>query len=486
MPQRPGLYEALTPIENLELHADLRNVPHNIRRERTGELVHRCDLVQYAGQRVGALSGTMKQKLALACALIAMPRLLLLDEPSAALDPLSRRQLLQFLQSLTTRGITVLWSTANFDEAERCAHVLVMNEGRLIAQGSPASLCAPLAGRIHAVGTGGSERRDVVARLQAMAGVGDVEAQGTRVRFSTETPDLALQRFASLGPPSTLVPRLEDSFIALTVDSRMPAPAAPRTWKRGSGGDTIEVRGLSKRFGDFVAVDDVSFRVAPGEIFGLVGPKDAGKTTILRILCGLMSATTGEARIGGRDPRQAAADARPCVGYMNSAFSLYGELSVTENLRFIAEIQRLERRKCRDRVNGLITEFELGPYADTRAGRLPAGVKQLLALAASLVHEPSVVLLDEPTADTDPLTRRDLWRHINALAAEGVAVLVAVPSTEEAEYCDRVMFIDLGSGLATGWPEELKSAVARGDGDVPTLEDAFVARLEERCLRRAA
>jgi ABC-2 type transport system ATP-binding protein len=246
------------------------------------------------------------------------------------------------------------------------------------------------------------------------------------------------------------------------------------------------VSGVSKRFGDVVAVDDVSFRVAPGEIFGLVGPKDAGKTTILRILCGLVSATTGGARIGGRDLRQAAAGARACIGYMGHGFSLYGELSIAQNLRFVAEIHRLERRKCRDRVDGLIAEFELGPYADTPAGQLPAGVKQRLALAASLVHQPSVVLLDEPTADTDPLTRRDLWRHINALAAEGVAVLVAVPSVEEAEYCDRVMFIDLGQGLATGRPEELKSAVARGDGDVPTLEDAFVACIEERCLRRAA
>jgi len=284
-------------------------------------------------------------------------------------------------------------------------------------------------------------------------------------------------------------PHFEDGFMALLrrIDDRRGASAMSLQPQAGdpNGGAAVEVHDLVRRFGTFTAVDRISFEVRSGEIFGLLGPNGAGKTTTFRMLCGLLPATSGTLTVAGVDLRRARASARQRIGYVAQKFSLYGQLAVSENLEFFAGAYGLSGRRKAERIGWAMEQFELGPLARLPAGQLPGGYKQRLAMAAALLHEPQILFLDEPTSGADPLARREFWRRITALAANGVTVIVTTHFMEEAEYCDRVVILDAGELHAEGTPAEIRARAPARDGHEPTMEDAFIAIVEEARQRAA-
>ncbi|MBK1733122.1 ATP-binding cassette domain-containing protein [Thiococcus pfennigii] len=485
MPQRFGLYEDLTVQENLELYADLQGLPPAERGARYARLAEMTGLGPFVGRLAGRLSGGMKQKLGLACTLVRPPRLLLLDEPTVGVDPVSRRELWAIVYRLVDEeGLAVLLSTAYLDEAERCSDVILLDRGRLVDQGPPGAFSAPLRGRTFLVrGADASARRALQARLAAHPGVLDAVLQGEAVRIVT-TEAVAPDRLAS-GIEATceaVSPRFEDGFVARLKDAGAPGELElPRVDAlRRTPGDAIEVEGLTKRFDGFTAVDALTFAVHAGEIFGLLGANGAGKTTTFRMLCGLLPASAGRLRVAGVDLRHAAAEARGRIGYMSQRFSLYGNLSVRQNLEFFARTYGLRGARVRERLAWAFAAFELAELADAEAGALPLGYRQRLAMAAALLHEPDILFLDEPTSGVDPLARREFWGRIYALAEGGVTVLVTTHFMEEAEYCDRLVIMAAGALLAIGTPSEVKAQAARDGTPAPTMEEAFIRLIERR------
>jgi len=495
MPQRFGLYEDLSVRENLDLYADLQGVPTAERSGRYAELLHMTGLGPFTSRLAGRLSGGMKQKLGLACTLVHPPELLLLDEPTVGVDPVSRRELWQIIGHLTREArTTVLFSTAYLDEAERCDSVLLIHEGRLLGSGPPGSFTAEMAGRsFFATATLG--RRRLQALLAETPGVIDAVIQGSQVRVVTASAEPLEPTLVVDAPDLTLAPtppRFEDSFVARLrvaksdrqrvaqgATTTRAAPLQPSIPATATAADTvIVVQHLTRRFGNFVAVNDVTFAVARGEIFGLLGANGAGKSTAFRMLCGLLPPSEGTLRVAGFDLRTAAAPARARIGYMAQKFSLYADLSVQQNLRFFSSAYRLTGTRQRARIDWAVAEFDLGPMRDATARDLPLGFKQRLALACALMHEPEILFLDEPTSGVDPLARREFWRRINALAEAGVTVLVTTHFMEEAEYCDRLVIMAEGRVLTEGTPQSIKRAATRADDRDPTMEDAFISVIE--------
>ncbi len=488
MPQRFGLYEDLSVIQNLSLYADLRGLAPEEHRATFDRLLGFSGLSGFESRLAGKLSGGMKQKLGLACALIATPKLLLLDEPSVGVDPVSRRELWRMVHGLAETGVGVVWSTAYLDEAERCHSVLLLDRGKLLYDGDPAVLTGRFAGRSFVV-RGMADKRAVQAAARARADVADSLIQGAGVRLvmaEKAPPPTATELTDSPGATvEPIPPRFEDAFVALLEHRNAAIPALP-SWGRHSGsGTVVEAKGLTRRFGDFVAVDKIDFAVAAGEIFGLLGPNGAGKSTTFRMLCGLLPPSGGEARTAGIDLATAAPQARQRLGYMSQKFSLYSDLSVRQNLNFFAGVYGLTGAHRRDTIARMIAVFGLEHMIDQNAGGLPLGFKQRLALAAAIMHGPDILFLDEPTSGVDPLVRREFWSHINAMAAEGVSVLVTTHFLDEAEYCDRIGIVYRGRMIALGAPDAIKTEARSATLPDPSLEDAFVA-LVERADREEA
>ena len=496
MPQRFGLYEDLTVQENLDLYADLQGVPRSQRAERYGELMHMTGLAPFTRRLAGRLSGGMKQKLGLACTLVRAPRLLLLDEPTVGVDPVSRRELWVIVDRLVQKeGMSVLLSTAYLDEAERCAAVVLLHEGRVLDQGPPTAMSARMVGRTWAVTRPGQRNRDMQAALDGQPGVVDALVQGEHVRLVTAADTDAVQVLSRAGLPQAQVrplpPRFEDCFIDL-LRSSGPAGSAGRNMDvavgAGNAGDgpVIRVDGLRRRFGDFWAVNGVSFQVQRGEIFGLLGANGAGKSTTFRMLCGLLPASAGSLQVAGLDLRHAASTARGRIGYMSQKFSLYGNLSVAQNLVFFSSAYGLGRRAQQERLAWALAEFELTAQTDQLSADLSLGYKQRLAMACALMHRPEILFLDEPTSGVDPLARREFWQRINALARAGVTVLVTTHFMEEAEYCDRLAIMAAGRILATGEPGAIKLLARTAANPEPSMEDAFIHLVEGNANKEKA
>ena len=619
MPQRFGLYEDLSVIDNLNLHAELRGLEGPARQAMFEKLLTFTALKPFTDRLAGKLSGGMKQKLGLACALLTTPRLLLLDEPGVGVDPLSRRELWKMVSELAVGGMSVLWSTAYMDEAERCAHVLMLDQGSLVYQGPPAGFTGRVAKRVFSFVPPSGEARAMLARWQQEPDIRDALIQGNRIRVVLRNPHDGpfSRKGVELHP---VEPRLEDAYVDAVggMDQRpspfLPvrgrggaeepgegrgnlsgerlSPSLPRapslplpkifargreagalseggaaSWPsagsagaggshaeesaklsnpavadtsatepssasspsgkhgnrdsisanvfgrggmgaRGKGGESfspekfllpspggstphpapaaqpvIRAVSLTKKFGTFVAAHDITFEVQPGRIFGLLGPNGAGKSTTFRMLCGLSRPTEGECFVAGMNLLTAGGAARAKLGYMAQKFSLYGELTVQQNMRLMADLYGLERGRVKPRIEQLVEALDLETFRDVRAFNLPLGQKQRLAMACATLHEPPVLFLDEPTSGVDPRTRREFWKHINAMTQNGVAVLVTTHFMEEAEYCDEIALVFQGGIIARGTPDELKGkapgAAKNGGAADMTLEEAFIAYIEE-------
>ncbi|GMB80057.1 ATP-binding cassette domain-containing protein [Shinella zoogloeoides] len=493
MPQRFGLYEDLSVQENLDLYADLHGVSHVERRTIYPRLFEMTQLGPFKARPAGKLSGGMKQKLGLACTLVRAPELLLLDEPTVGVDPLSRRELWEIVFKLIRAdGLSVVVATSYLDEAERCEHAVLMHAGKILDEGPPAEITAKAEGCCFLVrGPDGVPARSLQARLFALPGVVDAVPEAGRVRVVRRREQmkepLALEGLSLETEPTEA--RFEDAFMMLfdrVAGEREHVDQAALAAGSGqpAGEKVVEVRDLVRMFGDFTAVDHVSFSVRRGEVYGLLGPNGAGKSTTFRMLCGLLPATSGALQVAGADLLKAGAKARERLGYVAQKFSLYGQLTVDENLEFFASAYGLRGGRKKERIATLKAAFDLDRFRDLPSGQLPGGFKQRLALAAALLHEPDILFLDEATSGADPLARRQFWGRITALSEQGVTVIVTTHFMEEAEYCDRVIILDAGRNLAEGTPVDIREQAGTTAGAAPSMEDAFIAIVERERRKR--
>ncbi|MBS1208535.1 MAG: ybhF [Proteobacteria bacterium] len=492
MPQRFGLYEDLSVMENLQLYAELRELPATQHKAIFERLLDFTRLGPFTQRLAGKLSGGMKQKLGLACALMARPKVLLLDEPGVGVDPVSRQDLWRMVSELTDAGMAVLWSTAYLDEAEQCASVLLLNAGKLEFAGKPAELTARLAGRSFRLAEPAGDRRRILAQALDLPAISDGVIQGRSVRLVTRAGasiDAARELAGSAQTHvEAVAPRFEDAFVDLlgggpggtSVIAELMEPV------QLASDIAVSCQNLTRRFGDFTATDRVSFEVRQGEIFGLLGPNGAGKSTTFKMLCGLLKPTEGSAHVVGLNLARAASAAKNQLGYMAQKFSLYGLLSVRQNLDFSAGVYGLADAQKQARIAEMIEAFELQRFLDVAPESLSLGYKQRLALACALMHRPPVLFLDEPTSGVDPITRREFWTHINGLVRKGVTVMVTTHFMDEAEYCDRVALMYRAKLIALDTPDALKQQVTRADGHAPTMEDAFIQLIERVDAEEAA
>ena len=440
MPQGLGLnlYDDLTVDEHLQFFADLRGIPADQFRDHSATLLDITRLAPAANRLARHLSGGMRQKLGLACALIHLPDVVLLDEPTTGVDPLSRQDFWHIINRLSReRQVTVLLATPYLDEAERCHRVALMNHGQLLATGSPDELKAALAGK---------------------------------------------------SPESV---RMEDVFVSLlaagdddVAHAPVRTPGAPQASPRFNG-SAIAVEVLTKRFGAMTAVNNISFTVATGEIFGFLGPNGAGKTTAIKMLAGILNPTQGRGLVAGYDIVGQAGEIKRTIGYMSQRFSLYPDLTVGENLNLFARIYGLSGRRKRDREAAVIEAGGLDEWRGMLARDLPLGIRQRLALAGALLHEPPVLFLDEPTSGVDPLARRRFWELIGRLSRDqGVTILVSTHYMDEAEHCDRLALMHRGALVAVDSPARLRALATERRGVVlevaaPRFRDV-IAALEPR------
>ncbi|MCS2158337.1 ATP-binding cassette domain-containing protein [Scandinavium sp. H11S7] len=486
MPQKFGLYEDLTVMENLTLYADLRSVTGDVREKTFARLLEFTSLGPFIGRLAGKLSGGMKQKLGLACTLVGEPKVLLLDEPGVGVDPISRRELWQMVHELAGDGMLILWSTSYLDEAEQCRDVLLMNEGELLYQGEPKALTDTMRGRSFLMSSPAENNRKLLQRTLKLPQVSDGMIQGRSVRvILTKDANADVIRSADGMPEIEInetAPRFEDAFIDLlggAGTSESPLAAILHTVDGTPGETVIEAKALTKKFGDFAATDHVDFAVKRGEIFGLLGPNGAGKSTTFKMMCGLLVPTSGKALVLDMDLKVSSGKARQHLGYMAQKFSLYGNLTVVQNLRFFSGVYGLRGKAQSEKIERMSDAFGLKSIGNHATDDLPLGYKQRLALACSLMHEPDILFLDEPTSGVDPITRREFWLHINSMVEKGVTVMVTTHFMDEAEYCDRIGLVYRGKLIASGTPDDLKAQAADAETADPTMEQAFITLIND-------
>ena len=391
------------------------------------------------------------------------------------------------VQALLEEGISVVWSTAYLDEAERTDSVLLLNEGKLLYSGPPQKLTERVTGRTFSISHIETSRRKLLVKALSQENVIDGVIQGSNVRIVTKNKDIippvdiaALDGGKNL-QINPIKPRFEDAFVDILGGGpggiSLLAEKVPEV--KGKSEYVAIADNLTKKFGTFTAASNISFKIRRGEIFGLLGPNGAGKSTTFKMMCGLLKPTEGSASVNGLDLQIAPGEARSHIGYMAQKFSLYGDLSVCQNLEFFSGIYNLTGKRRKDAVEEMIEIFNFKQYINSSASMLPLGFKQRLALSCATMHNPEVLFLDEPTSGVDPITRREFWNHINGIVEKGVTVMVTTHFMDEAEYCDRIALVYRGKIISTGSPDTLKELAKTEKNNDPTLEDAFIQLIEE-------
>ncbi len=481
MPQGLGLnlYHDLSVEENIDFFAQLRQVPAKVLVERKRKLFAMTRLDKFRDRPMKHLSGGMKQKLGLVCTLIHEPDLIILDEPTTGVDPVSRRDFWAILAELLREsGITALVSTAYMDEATRFHNLSLMYGGRVLAAGEPDSIRRQASGSLVEL----SADPQVEALDRIKIHYPQAEAVGPRLRVfvDDQLPDVAIHTVSDLlsgfAPKDlqSVEPELEDSFVALLRQRKLVEQVSVINGHDSLGdyslGDetiAIEAHGLTRDFDGFRAVDQVSFRVRQGEIFGLLGANGAGKTTVIKMLTGILQPTEGEGHTAGADMRRAAQTIKERIGYTSQSFSLYQDMTVMENIRLYARIYGVRRQELNQRIKQVVELAGLQGLEGRLAGKLPMGIRQRLALGCSLVHRPRILFLDEPTSGVDPIGRRRFWDILVHLArVEQVAILITTHYMSEAEHCDHLALMHAGRIIADDSPEAMKQDLQEDAGEL--------------------
>ncbi|WP_455379539.1 ATP-binding cassette domain-containing protein [Petrachloros mirabilis] len=476
LPQGLGssLYPQLSVEENIDFFAHLRLVPGSVLARRKARMLAMTRLERFRDRPMKNLSGGMKQKLGLICTLIHEPEVAILDEPTTGVDPVSRRDFWTILSELMQeRGMTAVVSTAYMDEAERFDRLSFLSGGKVLASGTPQEVRKLVPGSM--VTFEAAPQLEAIARLKQS--FRQVESLGPLTHVFSETVDrgeAASQVQSALGdivPSSVRVddPELEDVFVALlmrkTEQKEVPERHPVSTGTYDLDGLAIQAGNLVRDFGSFRAVDGVSFQVRRGEIFGLLGANGAGKTTVIKMLSGILQPTGGTGLVAGADMRTAAGAIKERIGYMSQAFSLYLDLTVEENIRLFAGIYGLDTKTTNERLEWITAMGGLAGYEASLTSQLPMGVRQRLALGCALIHRPRVLFLDEPTSGVDPIGRRLFWDILSRLAREeGVAILITTHYMSEAEHCDCLALMHAGRVVAEGSPQDMKRQVEQEAG----------------------
>ncbi|MCG3696785.1 ATP-binding cassette domain-containing protein [Aliarcobacter butzleri] len=479
MPQKFGLYEDLTVYENLKLYSDLQNIENS--NNRIDELLTFTSLKKFQDRLTGKLSGGMKQKLGLACALIKKPKLLLLDEPGVGVDPISRIELWEIVQKLLEDDIAVVWSTSYLDEAQNCDEVILLNEGNCLYQGTPQNLKENMKDRVFLISGIFLQKRETLTKILEQDEILDAVLVGSKIRINLKKNTTLSKEFIyKLGEDvkiEAIEPIFEDCFVdILNIKTKAHSQLVENMKNiEKSSLKLIEAKNLTKKFGNFVATDNIDFEIGNGEIFGFLGPNGAGKSTTFKMLCGLLTPTFGTAKVLGEDLYKSNSNIKNSIGYMAQKFSLYGNLKIKDNLDFFSGIYGLKNKKREEKIEEMVEIFDFKNYLHLNANSLPLGIKQRLSLACSVMHEPKVLFLDEPTSGVDPITRKEFWTHINGMVKKGVSIMVTTHFMDEAEYCDKIMLIYKGKNIASGTPDELKALV----GPNASMQDAFITLVKK-------
>ncbi|KAM3098801.1 ATP-binding cassette domain-containing protein [Phormidesmis sp. 146-35] len=476
--QQFSLYLDLSLNENLRYVAGLRQVPDRLFQERQDKYLRLMSLAQFGDRLAGQLSGGMKQKLALCCALVSEPQVLLLDEPTTGVDPVSRREFWDVLAALSAEGVTIVVATPYLDEAERCNRVALMYDGQIQQIGTPAELRnslglerlevfpSNLSAAERALATSGELGETAIADVQTFGDrldvlVTDLREGEAQVREILDRHDL------KVGAINPAEPTLENVFVTrLRQEGSVPQFLEfPRSkgdrnqWDLAASNPiAIYAQNLNRIFGSFQAVKNVNVEVRYGEIFGLLGANGAGKTTTIKMLCGLLPKSSGEIALGGEQGNLRSSDLRRRIGYMSQKFTLYDDLTILQNLEFYSGVYGIPRKLRREKIEWVIATCGLEGQETMLTGQLPGGWKQRVAFGASVMHEPEILFLDEPTSGVDPLARRQFWRLINEFARNGTAILVTTHYLEEAEQCNRMSFMVAGETVTEGSPSQIKAA----------------------------
>ena len=475
MPQKFGLYEDLSVEENLRLFANLQSIPRDNLQDRIDELLHFTSLYNFKDFLAKNLSGGMKQKLGLASALIKKPKLLLLDEPGVGVDPISRKELWSMVVNLTKENVTVLWSTAYLDEAELCDEVILLNEGDILFFGNPDILKERMKGKVFDIIGDIKDKRKTLQLALRYDYINDGLILGNTVKIITDEskqlPPLE-NILASNCVYKESLPTFEDGFMNILKANfnGLSKLAEQIEYINTDEENIIEVKNLTKKFGNFIATDNISFDIKKGQIFGLLGPNGAGKSTTFKMLCGLLKPSSGEATVLGYNFMKSSQKARWKIGYMSQKFSLYADINVYENLKFYAGIYGLTGNKKKEKISNMLEIFELNKYKNTQAKDLPLGYKQRLSLACAIMHDPAVLFLDEPTSGVDPVTRREFWNHIYAMVEKGMTIMVTTHFMQEAEYCDKIALIYKSKAIAIDTPHDLILKISPN----ATMQEAFI------------
>jgi len=544
MSQKFSLYPDLTVMENISFYADLYGVASKGRGSKIDELLNFSNMVPFKKRRACDLSGGMKQKLQLVCALIHTPRVLLLDEPTNGVDPVSRRDFWKILYRLLKESVSILVTTAYLDEAERCDRVGLLDHGKMVAVGTMAQIRELMRGKILSIRSSrarainrllsSQSRESVITGSSIIQRDGHMDQQITPVAKGSElirsvnvfgdrvhvvcSEIRETQRWCRLlleragiehDKMTEVLPTLEDVFVSILDHEKRAEEISNRGGTDeeiskesediqtiGNIGDlAVKVENLTRRFGDFTAVNRISFKVPRGEIFGFLGPNGAGKSTTIRMLCGLLEPTEGEGTVAGFDVKSQAEEIKQHIGYMSQKFSLYEDLTVEENIDFYGGIYGLTAKKLDKRKRWAIEMAGLKDHRRSLTAILSGGWKQRLALACAILHEPPIVFLDEPTSGVDPISRRGFWDLIYEMAERGITIFVTTHYMDEAEYCDRIALIYGGNMIAIGTPMELKSTIMRQreskesdmkqDQSMPNMEEVFVSLIEAVDQKRA-